>query len=245
MIPIANVVAYWRACLADTARLNIDSQRLKTSYTMSTAAVKAGRIPTSVASKIIDAFQGENASPQGKAPQEIRHDEERLVRVLVCPVVARRRTHHAVYSAGKDPVLTPVWIPAHLSQDGALSPADHNLPWIPPHLLEPVFHAAETIGEVAAMDKFMTHHPSLHNAENPAQPPRWIDVWHYSNAMLQAVVQQTLDHFALEGYDTAQEAHIVPDVDVRSSAQSVISLYDAILRRLEDKTAVPPGFCHA
>jgi hypothetical protein len=69
---------------------------------------------------------------------------------------------------------------------------------------------------------------------------RWLDVWHYSNTMLQAVAQQTLDHFALEGYDTAQEAYIVPDVDVRSSAPAVIRLYDAILRRLEDKTAAPP-----
>jgi hypothetical protein len=58
--------------------------------------------------------------------------------------------------------------------------------------------------------------------------------------MLQAVAQQTLEHFTLEGYDTAQEAHIVPDVDVRSSAYAVIRLYDAILGHLEDETIAPP-----
>ena len=244
MARMANVIAYWRACLADTARLSIDPKRLERAYTVSKEAVKAGRIPTTVASEVVKAFRREKASPQEKPPQDILYDEDKHARVLICHIVARPRTHHTVYIAGNDTALTPVWIPAHLSQDGALSP-NNQLPWIPRHLLEPVFQAAETIGDMETLDRFLTLHPCLQNEENSAQPPRWIDVWHYSNTMLQTVAQQTLDHFALEGYDTAQEAHIVPDVDVRSSAQSVISLYDAILRRLEDKTAVPPGFCHA
>jgi energy-coupling factor transporter ATP-binding protein EcfA2 len=240
MIPIVNVVAYWRACLADTARLNIDSQRLKTSYHVSTEAVKAGRIPTTVASKIIEALQGENATPQRQAPQTILHDEEKLASVLICPIVACPRTNHTVHTVGNDTVLTPVWIPAQLSQDGTLSPRDNQLPWIPRHILEPVFQAAETIGDMETLDKFMTRHPCLQNEADPAQPPRWIDVWQYSNAMLQAVAQQTLDRFIFEGYDTIHEAYIVSDVDVRSSAHSILRLYDAILRRLEDQTAAPP-----
>jgi len=100
--------------------------------------------------------------------------------------------------------------------------------------------AAETIGDMEPLDTFLTRHPCLQNEENPDQPPRWLDVWHYSNSMLQAMAQQTLDYFVLEGYDTAQEAHIVPDMDVRRSAPDIIKLYDAILRRLEDKTAAPP-----
>jgi hypothetical protein len=240
MARMANVIAYWRACLADTARLNIDPKRLERALPVSREAVKVGRIPTTVASEVVKAFRRERASPQEKTPLDILHDEDTLARVLICPIVARPRTHHAVHTAGRDTALTPVWIPAYLSQDGALSPADNQLPWIPRHLLEPVFQAVETIGDMESLDTFLTRHPGPQNEETPDQPPRWIDVWQYSTNMLQAVAQQTLDHFALEGYDTAQEAHIVPDVDVRSSTYAVIRLYDAILRRLEDKTAAPP-----
>jgi len=146
MTRIANVVAYWRACLADSARLNIDLQRRKTSYKVSREAVKAGLITTTLARDIIDAFLREKASPQGKAPQEILHDEDQRASILVCPVIARPRTNHTVYTAGNDTAITPMWIPAQLSLDGALSPADNHLPWIPRHILEPVFEAAETSG---------------------------------------------------------------------------------------------------
>jgi energy-coupling factor transporter ATP-binding protein EcfA2 len=240
MARMANVVAYWRACLADTARLNIGPKRLERAFIVSRDAVKMGLITTTVASEVVKAFWGDKGLPQGKAPQEIHHNEDTLARVLICPIVARPRTHHTIHTAGNDTALTPVWIPAQLSQDGALSPADNQLPWIPRHILEPVLQAAETIGDMETLDKFLTRRPYLQNEENPDQPPRWIDVWQYSNTMLQAVAQQTLDHFALEGYDTAQEAYMVPDVDVRSSAHAIIRLYDAILRRLEDKTATPP-----
>jgi energy-coupling factor transporter ATP-binding protein EcfA2 len=240
MARMANVIAYWRACLADAARLDIDPKRLERAFTVSREAVQAGRIPTTVTSKIMQAFRREKASPQEKTPQDILHDEDKHARVLICPIVARPRTHHTVHTVERETALTPVWIPAHLSQDGALSPPDNQLPWIPRHLLEPVFRAAETIGDMETLDRFLTLHPCLKNEESPAQPPRWIDVWQYSNTMLQTVAQQTLDHFALEGYDAAPEAHIVPDVDVRSSARDVIRLYDTILRHLADKTAAPP-----
>jgi hypothetical protein len=228
MARMANVIAYWRACLADTARLNIDPKRLERAFTVSTEAVKVGRIPTTVASEVVKAFRREKASPQEKTSQDLLHDEDKHARALICPIVARPRTHHTVYTAGNDTALTPVWIPAYLSQDGTLSPPDNQLPWIPRHILEPVFQAAETIGDMETLDTFMTRHPCLQNEENPDQPPRWIDVWQYSNNMLQAVAQQTLDRFALEGYDTAQEAHIVPDVDVRSSARDAGWLTDLV-----------------
>jgi hypothetical protein len=240
MARMANVLAYWRACLADSARLDIDPKRLERAFTVSREAVKVGQITATVASEVVKAFWGEKGSPQAKEPQEILHDEDTRAHVLICPIVARPKTNHMVHTAGNDTALTPVWIPAQLSQDGALFPADNQLPWIPRHLLEPVLQAAEPIGDMETLDRFLTLHPCLQNKENPAQPPRWIDVWLYSNTMLQAVAQQTLDHFALEGYDTAQEAHIVPDIGVRSRADHIIKLYDAILRRLEDKTAVPP-----
>ena len=131
MARMANVVAYWRACLADTALLDIDPKRLERAFPVSKEAVKVGRIPTIVASEIVKAFWGEKVSPQGKAPQEILHDEDTLARVLICPIVVRPRTHHTVHTAGNDTALTPVWIPAQLSQDGALSPPDNQLPWIP------------------------------------------------------------------------------------------------------------------
>src|SRR5215831_21396966 len=139
MARMANVIAYWRACLADIALLDIDPKRLKRARTVSREAVTVGRIPTTIASEVVMAFRREKASSQEKTSQDILHDEDTLARVLICPIVARPRTHHTVHTTGNDTALTPVWIPAHLSQDGALSPPDSQLPWIPRHLLEPVF----------------------------------------------------------------------------------------------------------
>ena len=99
MACMANVIAYWRACRADTARLNIDPKRLERAFPVSTEAVKAGRIPTTVASEVVKAFRREKASPQEKTPQDILHDEDKHARVLICRIVARPRTYHTVYKA--------------------------------------------------------------------------------------------------------------------------------------------------
>ena len=51
------------------------------------------------------------------------------------------------------------------------------------------------------MDHFLTLNPTIQNGENLDSDPRWIDVWQYSNNMLEDVTGQTIEEFNLEGYE--------------------------------------------
>ena len=113
------------------------------------------------------------------------------------------------------------------------------MPWIPRDLLEPA-QVAETIGNVEAMDHFLTHNPTIQNGETPDSEPRWGDVLQYSNDMLQSVVGQTLEEFDIKGYERETAPRILLDEDVWFIPSHIIRLYDAILLRLEDESLAPP-----
>ncbi len=90
------------------------------------------------------------------------------------------------------------------------------------------------------MDHFLTHNPTIQNGETPGSDPRWIDVWQYSNNMLQDVAGQTLEEFDLKGYERETASRILLDEDVRVIPSHIIRLYDAILHRLKDGSLAPP-----
>ena len=113
------------------------------------------------------------------------------------------------------------------------------MPWIPRDLLAPA-QVAETIGNVEAMDHFLTHNPTIQNGENPDNEPRWIDVCQYSNDMLQRVVGQTVEEFDVKGYEREVTPRILLNEDVWFIPSHIIRLYDAILLRLEDESLAPP-----
>ena len=237
------IVAYWRACLADSARRNIDSSRLEKAHSVEiTIEPSRSYIPSQIASRMVDDFkrkEKKKTSRQKAVSQEKSTEEGELVSVLICPIVARPKTDHTIRRVGREKPLTPVWIPARLSRDGDLTPSDGFMPWIPRDLLAPA-QVAETIGNVEAMDHFLTHNPTIQNGENPDNEPRWIDVCQYSNDMLQRVVGQTVEEFDVKGYEREVTPRILLNEDVWFIPSHIIRLYDAILLRLEDESLAPP-----
>ena len=240
---IARIVAYWRACLADSARRNIDSRRLEQAHSVEITIEPArSYIPSQIASRIVDDFKNKKkkkTSRQKAVSQEESTEEGERTRVLICPIIARPKTDHTIRRAGREKPLTPLWIPARLSQDGDLTPSNELMPWIPRDLLAPA-QVAETIGSVSAMDHFLTHNPTIQNGETTDSEPRWIDVWQYSNDMLQNVAGQTFEEFDVRGYDRETTPRILLDEDVWFIPAHIIRLYDAILLRLEDESLAPP-----
>ena len=243
---IARIVAYWRSCLADSARRNIDPSRLEKSHSVEiTIGPSRSCIPSQIASQIVDNF---NRKKKKKLPrqktvsQEILAEEDEYIKwvsVLICPIVARPKTDHTIHRTRRERPLTPIWIPARLSHDGYLAPSDELVPWIPRDLLEPA-QVAETIGDVEAMDHFLTLNPTIQNGENPDRDPRWNDVWQYSNNMLENVTGQTVEEFNLKGYERETTPRILLDEDMRIIPSHIIRLYDEILHRLEERSLSPP-----
>ena len=240
---VARIVAYWRSCLADSTRRNIDSSRLERAHSVEiTIEPSRSYIPSQIASRLVDDFKRKKKkkSPRQRTiSQETSTEEGEHVSVLICPIIARPKTDHTIRRAGREKPLTPVWMPARLSRDGDLTPSGEFMPWIPRDLLAPA-QVAETIGNVEAMDHFLTHNPTIQNGETPDSEPRWIDVWQYSNDMLQNVAGQTVEEFDIKGYEREMAPRILLNEDIWFIPAHIIRLYDAILLRLEDESLAPP-----
>lgn len=234
---------YWRNCLADTVRKNIDPKRLHDAYETSKDKVEVGAIDSVQADKIVTAYWKEIGvgNMKNKQGEPLKPEEVELpAKVLLCPIVVMPRMTHAAREAGREMPLTPLWIPAQLSRSGALHPAEQDVSWIPRNLLEPLFQAGDSIGEVEAVDTFLTLNPSPVNDEDPEQPPRWTDVCGYANRMLEAVSGQTLTDFQLEDYEMKPQSYLLLDTEPRVPARHVIKLYDHLRRNFKVNNSYSP-----
>lgn len=212
---LPRILNYWRNCLADAARINIDPKRFQEAFETTRGEVKSGRINSVQAEKIFAAYwESKKRDKQQKKDSFIEEDDENLpIKVLVCPVAAFPKTVDTMNVAGKDKVVTPVWIPAELFKRGDLYPASEDLPWIPRNLLEPIERSGDTIGDTEAVDDFLSLNPSPVNEEDKEQPPRWVDVWQYSDEMLRNVAQQFIEDFNLDDYVVANCSYILLDLE--------------------------------
>lgn len=231
-----NLLAYWRHCLADAERMNVDPKRLQSSFKTSRAEVASGQIDEALAEAIYEAYAlverrpARANSPQGSAAEGQEETEEPGVPILICAVLARPRRHHAQHFAGTEKPLTPLWLPAVVLRDGRLAPPTETLPWITRNLLDPVPGDYPTVGTVEALDYFLTFNPFPLNEEDKDQPPRWIDLWSYCERMMQAVAGSTIEDFEFEGYETESVAYLLIDSPVQGVTKHVIRLYDIIWR---------------
>jgi len=235
------ILRYWRNCLADAARANINSQRLREAFRIDRTTVLRGRIDSSHTKKIFKLYEDTLKKQQRKDCHNGIHQDENYeiptVPLLISPVVAVPRTTHAATVAGRDNPITPIWTPAILSRNGDIHPASEEQPWIPRNLLEPIERAGETIGDIETVDKFLSIKPCATNEEDKELHPRWVDVWQYCDEMLQYVAQQSINTFTLEGHETIPHSYLLLDQedDKRIPARHIIRLYDIILRDLEAK----------
>ena len=188
---MAGILGYWRACLADSSRLNVSSQRAKKSRPVQiTTDDNASFVPAPMAKDIVQAAlekdKGANSSAGANSPHEENNPPSQPADVFVCPIFALPRDSHAVHGGGNRDALTPTWIPDRKFEDGRLEPSGDRLPWVPRDLLEPS-QKAETLGSVDQVGRFVTANPAVTNAAQPDEGRRWSDAWDYADRILQAL----------------------------------------------------------
>ena len=217
----AKLIRYWRDSLADGARSKDAAKRLGSAIRLPFEDAAAGRLNPGQVAVLF-----EDAGGEGKSPNHADGPAQTLS-VLLCPLVLRKLSRSGRHDRN---FLGAVWLPAELAEDGALSPSG-ELPWLPRGLLEPADKAELTVGDVAALDAYLTTHPEPFNPQNPELPPRWRDAWAYADAMFEHVTGATVDAFEAEGYEKSDYVYLLraDDNDKNIPARHVLKLYDHLL----------------
>ena len=224
----SKLIRYWRDSLADSARSELDPKRLNSAVRFSREDVASGYLDLEGLRSLF-----ENAKDKAK-PQAQTDDPAEPVSILICPLVLRREVNRASQQ-GKD--LGVIWLPAELTQAGTLQPS-RTLPWVPRDLLEPVHEADLTLGDVGTLDAYLTEHPEPVNAANPELPPRWRDVWAYTERMFGQVMGAPVEAFSVEGYRKSEYAYLLRETedDQKIPPRHILKLYEHLLRHQR----VPP-----
>jgi hypothetical protein len=140
-----NVIAYWRASLADTDRVSIDARRVLQSDKVHPTEIAAGRVRPELAAKLA----GDGPDRRGAPPAE-------ALSVLLCPLVAHPAPGAAQPSGEPRGPLLPLWVPAVLAPNGMLLPPDDLLPWVAREILEPSVRPQVVLGSVDELDHFLS-----------------------------------------------------------------------------------------
>ena len=230
----SKLIRYWRDSLIDSTRSDAATKRLARATRVPFEDAAAGQVN---AKRVAVLF--ENAKDEGKRD---RTDDAALepLPVLLCLMVLRKAGRSV---QGNGNLLGVLWLPAELAQDGALQPS-RDLPWIPRNLLEPVDNAKAdlTVGDVDALDAFLTEHPEPVNAANPEATPRWRDAWSYAEAMFRRVTGASVDAFTDEAFEKSEYVYLLRagEEDKNIPARHTLRLYEHLLRSRD----VPPLLEH-
>jgi energy-coupling factor transporter ATP-binding protein EcfA2 len=129
--------------------------------------------------------------------------------VLVAPVV---------FTRGNGEQVVPIWIPAHLTESGAVTPRAQ--PWIPRSQLEPVVSDTEiTFGEVGEFESQVDRNPfDLASS--------WDEAVRYAADLFKRVSGELPGELEVVGY-TKRDWFIAPDSSVQ--AVHIERLYDAVI----------------
>lgn len=214
------MLGYWRNSLADSARMNINSEKLKQAEKISFEQIKLGYISKEKAEIIVEKYLEEN--------KKNVDNSEPFAEVLVCPTFLSPAREYTQKNKNES-YLTPIWMTAKLFQTGELLPADEPYIWIPRDLLEPTeSDKSQIIGEVFDVDYFLEQNPYPVNLEDAEMPLRWKDVWNYANEMLLQVTGLSIESFYLEDYAKNNNAFVLLEENIESDKirLNIIKLYD-------------------
>lgn len=215
MSNLANIIAYWRASLADADRVSIDARRVLQSPKVQPVELAVGRVRPEIAAAL---------ATEGTAGAKGRPVQTQLLGVLLCPIVAHPAPGLDQARSPGSGSLLPLWVPAQVAPNGELLPPDDLLPWVARELLEPATHPPVILGAVDELDYYLS------SGERPAKSDGWLAYWDYCCRMFQQVTELQVGAFAVEGYRTANDtSFVVPADTVQGSRQHVMRLYDNLL----------------
>jgi hypothetical protein len=214
-----HIVHYWRSSLLDAERMAFSSDKLTTAHKVSLAGVATGQI----GGKVAAAIYKELLSASGPVAARGSQGSSASVEVLICPLIARPVASRRSTGTGSNDAVTPLWVPAVLTQGGELVPNPTAVPWIARNVLEPVDHPSAILASVDDLDRFVAAHIP------PSDESIWSEVWSYACTMLQHVTGMSLETFQLDGYEVVRDtAYMIVADSVQGSARYILRLYDTL-----------------
>lgn len=163
--------------------------------------------------------------------QDEREDVHQVDVVLRPRVFIQKVVHGHERASGKPPYLLPVFGAATLSRSGRLYP--NGKVAVPRDLLEPLELPAYAIGNVDALDVFLTRNPSpvIVDDDDPEQPAdgaqrrnRWRAYLDYCDELVQAVAGDWRP--ADDGYIDAGCWYVAKAKSARGAGTHILGLYD-------------------
>jgi hypothetical protein len=214
-----SLIRYWRNSLAD---VDLRSPEVKDSnaFQLGLAKILAGCLAEKTTGEI---FRVAEADRQRRKKPAEREDDLSRVSILLAPFGLRRLFRHGTAVEGESRRYNPVWIPAFLARDGALRRGEPGSPWIGRELLEPVTRDQPIVGKLDDFDRFLTKTPQPSGS-------RWEDVIAHTDAMMKAVLGQTIKDLELPGFEVLPPLAILWSED-RGIGQGILDLYGKTLKR--------------
>ncbi len=200
-----DLLRYYRSCLADSERNNIDSSSLRFDFSTDINSLRSGTINFDLTSKI---FEEVNK----KSP----------IDVLLIPLVFNRNTSHEQDITSIQSKIIPFIISAKLMTDGKLSVPDESNPWIPRIYLEPTLSEI-ALGNLDDLDAYLSKH------KKPPADSKWADYWSYCDKMLYSVTGSSFENVSIENFTKTGASFIMPDNEIKGTKYHILKLYDHLL----------------
>ncbi|MCF6095767.1 AAA domain-containing protein [Thermovorax subterraneus] len=237
---VLNVLNYWRNSLADAEYMSIDASKFRNAVVVQREEVRKGKINEEKTKQIFEKAN-ELKKDQENSPDNCRKNSEtngivkkndeqiyqkEEVEIIICPIVAFLEKKHGIENKNLEKIISPIYIPANINSRGELKLKTDTIPWIPRDYLEPVQSLKITpLGSIDEFDKFLS------SRSLPAPEEGWTAYWRYCDDMLRHVTGKSIDEFYLEGYEISSDAFILIEERVQKISQSLITLYDDILKK--------------
>ncbi len=240
-VSLAAWVDYYRASVADGARLCPTAKLLNTAPSIDRNRLVAGRVSEPVVTQLRrEAAQTvRRAAPKGARSAGAA---EAPLDVLVMPWVFAVRTDHGEKDRTLLQRFAPVVLRARVGAEGELKPHE-EAPWIPRDRLRPVAHEQVTVGELAKADEF--------GSARAFAPQRWKDVVDHALGLVQAVAGCAVDELTDGDYVLSVEGVVcLAEGDTRM-VNNILALSDELGARLRKQaedgagTALPALLRHA
>lgn len=227
--PDLALIRYWRDSVADADLLTINPE-MEGLFRVRPSVLQQGQLDLELTNRLFKAQRAATGAGSGAA-----QIDGQTVRLVLAPVIARRRHKHGQRGGGPQEIY-PLLVPAQLAQEGTLAPLYDNKPvppWIPRTLLEPTTSRL-ILGDVQALDDFLTRKQLQINSGSSGE---WLVLWKYAWQLLESVAGRHWQELLSEaGYQGVDEALVILESELRGVGQNILRIYDWMLAK---KTVLP------
>ncbi|MEM1203747.1 MAG: AAA domain-containing protein [Acidobacteriota bacterium] len=212
----ANLLNYWRRCLADGELASPGSRNLS-AEPVTWDDLDRGRLSEKTRQALLRDVPD---------PTEDGAGDPVDVRIALCGL--RGHVSHGK-SKNEDKFYAPCWIPARLHpEEGVLTPIPDARPWLVREHLSPQGLSIPALGTVDAMDRFLEDQP------RPAGDT-WGNLLTFAEEMFKAVLGESPRSFELKDY-TQRGPAVLRGRTVQGAGNNLFWLYDY----LEKRKSLPP-----